>query len=645
MYAALLASLSLLLVLGSSMAGSASAGTLSQYAEWFTGKPVGPVPLTVPAQLSGLRPEYDVIVGGTDPEGVAAAVSAARNGLTVLLVDGKNRTTLGGLMTLGWLNSVDMNRYAPDHSILNKGIFSEWYKMVEGDSFDIQTAAAAFKKLVNAEKNIDVLMPVRAMEPVVETFGRTKKVVGMQLTTKEGLELFVRSKAVIDATQDGDIYAAAGVPFTFGREDIGQPDALMAVTLVFRLDGVTPSVWNGIRERLKGKKGYGTTTMSAWGYLEMYQYAPTQLEVKMRGLNIGRQNNNTALINALLLFNVDPLNEASKQAGIEAGVTELPRIVEHMRKTFPELSTLTNGGYAPEPYVRESRHMIGEYRLNIIDLLENKDKWDRIAFGSYPIDLQPTSPTDSGNILFNPAKYAIPFRSIVPQKVDGLLVVGRAASFDTLPHGSARTIPVGMATGQAAGAAVKVATERGLTFRAMSKDVTAISSLQNRLNAQGMSLQPYTHPMQAYEKHRNYSGLKAVLSFGLVSGKYDNDFRLDEQANPVEYGLLYAGARGYFGDKMPTHPSAWLPQDQAYEAALRKAPLSLEQAASIAARALAIPYEQNGAVAALKASGHLRDVMLSGIKNTDALTVGESYMIFRDIAMKFGFRAAISSVK
>ena len=100
---------------------------------------------------------YDVIVVGTDPEGVAAAVSAARNGLSTLLVEGRNRTMLGGLMTQGGLNTIDMN-YMPrtnplsKHEVFNKGIFSEWYSKVEGDSFDVNTAANAFYDMVRAEK-------------------------------------------------------------------------------------------------------------------------------------------------------------------------------------------------------------------------------------------------------------------------------------------------------------------------------------------------------------------------------------------------------------------------------------------------------------------------------------------------------------
>ncbi|MDT2194439.1 FAD-dependent oxidoreductase [Paenibacillus larvae] len=56
-----------------------------------------------------LENQYDLIVVGTDPEGVSAAVSAARNGQKTLLIDGKEREVLGGLMTIGWLNSLDMN--------------------------------------------------------------------------------------------------------------------------------------------------------------------------------------------------------------------------------------------------------------------------------------------------------------------------------------------------------------------------------------------------------------------------------------------------------------------------------------------------------------------------------------------------------
>ncbi len=225
--------------------------------------------------------------------------------------------------------------------------------------------------------------------------------------------------------------------------------------------------------------------MSAWGYKDMKDYPPMNKErVAMRGLNIGRQNDGTMLINALQIFGIDGTDPKSKEEAFQLGKEELPHIVDYMKKKYPEFAGIELDATAPELYVRETRHIQGEYRLSIIDVLENRDQWDRIAFGSYPVDIQRMSPADTGAVVTVPQQYAVPFRSIVPLKVDGLLVVGRSASFDTLPHGTARVIPVGMATGEAAGAAVKIAKEKGLTFRQMAANKDAITLLQETLNNQ-----------------------------------------------------------------------------------------------------------------------------------------------------------------
>ncbi len=115
-----------------------------------------------------IKSDYDVIVVGTDPEGVTAAVSAARNGLKTLMIDGNNRKILGGLMTLGWLNTIDLNEdrdkpHIGGVQVLNKGLFSEWFKKVEGDSFDVNTAANAFNEMVGNEKNIDVALGLKKL--------------------------------------------------------------------------------------------------------------------------------------------------------------------------------------------------------------------------------------------------------------------------------------------------------------------------------------------------------------------------------------------------------------------------------------------------------------------------------------------------
>lgn len=586
-----------------------------------------------------IRDSYDVIVVGTDPEGIAAAVSSARNGLKTLLVDGRDRDILGGLFTLGWLNTIDMNRapgqkgVAGGSQVLNKGFFSEWFKKIEGDSFDVTTAANAFYELVKNEPNIDLLMKTTSMVPMMQSGpGGTSVIEGLQVTKADGTKQNIRAKAVIDATQDADIAAAAGVPYTYGREDLGDKNAKMAVTLVFRLKNVTPDVWKKIRERLEGDNdpGTGANEVSAWGFKEMYNYQEVNKgRVKMRGLNVGRQNDNTVLINALQIFGIDGTDPKSRAEGMEIGKKELPYVVDYMRKNIPEFANVELDATAPELYVRETRHIQGEYRLNILDVCENRDQWDRIAFGSYEVDIQRTSPTDSGAVVCVPEQYAIPFRSIVPKKVDGLLVVGRSASYDTLPHGSARTVPVGMAEGQAAGAAAKLAIEKGITFRQLSASKEDIAELQKRLNEQGMELKPFQIKPQPYMQHKAYPGLRAALMLGLATSDYNNNFKLDEPSNPKRVVNLLGGAR-------KIKPSAFVGDPQAAikgmsEDDAKTLPVTLNQAAYTIALALGYKTTPDQAVTVLEQKGLLSADTLKLIGNQQKLTNGDTYLLIKDL--------------
>ncbi|WP_201305286.1 FAD-dependent oxidoreductase [Paenibacillus puerhi] len=564
-----------------------------------------------------IKSDYDVIVVGTDPEGVAAAVSAARNNLSVLLVDGRNRAILGGLMTLGWLNSLDLN-YSPEktllpgkHNFLNKGIFQEWYDKVEGTSFDVVTAANVFYELVEKEKNIDLLLGASEIKPQMEQ----SQVTGLLLKKKDGTALTVNAKAVIDATQDADIAADAGVPFTFGREDIGDPKTLMAVTLVFKIGNVTQTVWDSFSRH----PNTGADSRSAWGFWEMWDYPSTNKErVRMRGLNIGRQIDDTILINALQIMGVDPLDPIQMQEAYEIGKNEIPKVVDYMKQNFKEFSQVELVDIAPELYVRESRHMVGEYRLKMTDVLENRDFWDRIAFGSYNVDIQSTSYSDRGAIMMNPIQYAIPFRSIVPQQIDGILVVGRSASFDSLPHGSARVIPVGMATGQAAGAAVKLSIDKKITFRQISKSTDEIQRLQEMLNEQGMVIKPYKIDQPDYTRHRAYRGLKAAVSLYLSVGGEQNKFDLDDNSNVKRFSNNLKRIVKIYSAHFQGDPDIIIENMENPE----KVPLTLEFVKTMISSILVTESD---------ISAHIDKETIAEIKDPNKLTNGDAYMIIADL--------------
>lgn len=585
--------------------------------------------------------QYDVIVVGTDPEGIAAAVSASRNGLRTLLVDGDNREILGGLFTLGWLNTIDMNWKPGGNAItgqvpLNKGLFSEMFDQIEGDSFDVITAANVFNKMVKDEKNIDLLLQVQTIEPLMkaeETSNGNKVIEGVNLILQDGSKKTVKAKSVIDATQDADLAVAAGVPYTYGREDlVGDTKTKMAVTLVFRLKNVTPDVWKQVKERLNGddNAGTGANEVSAWGYNEMYKYPSSNPErVKMRGLNIGRQNNETMLINALQIFGIDGADPKSREEAFEIGKKEVPLVVDYMKANFPEFAGLELDATAPELYVRETRHIEGEYRLHILDVLENVDHWDRIAFGSYEVDIQNSSAAGDGTVVGKTDQYAIPFRSIVPLKVDGLLVVGRAASFDTLPHGSARTVPVGMGTGEAAGAAAKFAKDANVSFREMSASKELIAQLQDQLNKQGMDVKPFKIEPYDYMKDPQYEGLRVALAYGLEYLGYEKKYDYSKKSNPVRMANLISGVKRMKADAVKSDPSKAVKGDLK-EAA--KLPLTLEQASYTIALGLGVKVNApSDAQGELIKAGIVKEDTFKAVKDPENLTNGEMFMMLKDI--------------
>ncbi|MFC5403546.1 FAD-dependent oxidoreductase [Cohnella soli] len=576
--------------------------------------------------------KYDVIVAGTDPEGIAAAVSAARNGLKVLLVEGKDRDQLGGLMTKGGLNTIDLN-YTPGNSarrgkpdLLNRGIFQQFYDQIEGSSFDVITAANVFAKMVKEERNIDLVMHARQLEPTtVKSDDGQATITGVKYITANGESRTILADAVIDATQDGDIAAASGAPYTVGREDIGDPDAQMAVTLVFKLSGVTDKIWNSFA----GHKNTGTDDVSAWGFPEAREYVPSNPEkVRMRGLNIGRQNDGTILINAMHIFGIDPLNPASVEEGLKIGRAEAPRIADYLIKHIKEFKKLKYAGTADELYVRETRHIQGEYRLTLADVMENRDHWDAIAYGSYDVDIQSTDHTNSGYILMSPYQYGIPFRTLVPLKVDNLLIVGRAASFDSLPAGSARVIPVGMAAGEAAGAALKLAKDNQINVRDLSKSKELVAKLRSNLTNQGMDLSFHQFKEPYYLSHPDYKGLLTAASLLMTSGAENNKaFDLDGRSNAQRYvNQLSRLTKAY------PHKFAGKPID-AITAMTEPAknPLSLAQAVKTLAFAISESPDEADTVDKMLERGWIKQSTLDAIRNKDALTNGEAYMLMRDV--------------
>ncbi len=528
-----------------------------------------------PSVQSDLAEQYDVIVIGGEPEGVAAAVSAARNGAKTLLVE--KRAELGGLFTYGMLNFLDIPQ-GEDGKSVSRGIYGEWHKLVGGgNAFGILEAKAAFQKLVDDEPNLTLATET----DVVKSVMARNKVTAVRLKNVNG-EFEVKGKAFIDATQDADFATMSNVPYFTGGEDIGIKDKKMAVTLMIHLKNVD---WKKIKETAKSEKfGAAEVTDSvAWGFSKLhYDYEPVEENTRLRGLNLVKIDDEY-YINALQIFGIDGLDEASKQEAIEKGKRETKHILAFLQKEFPGFENAEIASFPTELYVRETRHIWAEYQLPMADVWTNKDHWDSIGFGAYPVDVQAQTPQDYGYVLSDPKQYAIPFRSLVPKGIDGLLVVGRSAGFSSLAAGSARVVPTGMVTGEAAGAAATLALEQDLSFRELSKDKELIKTLRNTLEKQGAFVK-HIETDYPYQGEWYDESIQTLMNYGLVVGGYSNELKVDEAATRHSFVNMLKGAvyranpvvAKELGDKLEAiHAEAFSTEN---------GPLELNEASSILAK-------------------------------------------------------------
>jgi len=461
---------------------------------------------------------FEVIVYGGGPEAVAAAVAAAREGARVaLLVPDPN---VGGLFTRSWLNKLDLS-YDVDGRLLTRGIFSEFWERVGWESsFDVARAQRALDGLLAAERNLTVILNAQLWR--VETAAE-------RITAVVAAGRTYRARFFVDASEDMDLAALAGAQWTFGMEDAGLPGRAMAATLIFRMRGVN---WAQLeRDARAGRIDASVRGTSAWGFLSATnRFRPSGPDFHLRGLNVGRQADGTVLINGLLIFNYSPFEPAAAARLLELAAVEARRVSEHLSATIGSFGDARFDGVAPAPYVRESRHLIGLYRLTAADVILNRDFPDRIALGSYPMDVQPSRLHQTGVVLGIPAAFAVPFRAQVPTTLANVLVASRSASYDTAAAASARTAPVAMALGQAAGTAAAMA-RPGEDFRTLAQDSSFVGRLQSTLVRRGARLDPApgSGPAGDHPAIESATHLASLLAFGVDYGMR-GDLRLDSIA-------------------------------------------------------------------------------------------------------------------
>ena len=480
--------------------------------------------------------EYDVIVVGTDPEGIAAAVSSARSGAKTLLLSKDD--TLGGLFTLGMLNSIDMNR-SDSGELLTRGIFQEFYQKIGNkDSFDVEEVKAIFEDMVGSEENITYLPSCSFIEPIM----KDKSVIGAKVESNNSQKTFL-GKRLIDATQDGDIVAKAqdmilgtsaeGKLYYTGMSDLNLSEK-MAATLVFKVGGVD---WRELEKditaykTLTGDIDSGINETSAWGFGKWCydKYTPIHSNMKLRGPNMGRQADGTILINALQIFNIDGLNEVSIENAKKMGEEEIENAFKYLKNIIPSFKNAKLIDVADELYIRETRHIQGEYVLTVTDILDNTNFDDKSALASYPIDIQSTNMTNTGYISGKPMVYSIPLRCLIPLEAENIFIVGKAASYTSVAAGSARVVPVGMTEGESAGIIAVYSIVEDMTPREIAYNEEKLKEINILLKEQGVYIPEFKYESTIPDDEANEE-IRKILNLGYLSAGYNNDYKLEDNA-------------------------------------------------------------------------------------------------------------------
>jgi len=487
--------------------------------------------------------EWDVIVVGGGPSGLIAAIAAARLGARTLLVE--RYGFLGGMPTTACIGPISPFHFGDEQVIA--GIPQQFIdRMVdEGGStghakttnphshgsyvcfYDRQLYKWVALQMV-LEAGAEVLFHTFVSEAILED-GAVR---GIVVNNKSG-RTELRAKVVIDASGDGDVAIAAGAQHVLGRASDG---ALQPVTLMFEMSGVDTAAlktymdshpedfWrmSEIVPMRSFSKRLESTHFCGQGFVSAVRQAQ-----EAGKLELGRDSVLfwTTVRRGVVHFN------STRIAGINgANANDLTRAEIEGRRQVMSLAGflishidcfrdawLSDTGV--QVGVRETRHVIGEYELTEEDVAKGRKFDDVIARGYFPIDIHNPKPKagavrDGGVWRDLTDSYDIPYRSLLPVGIDGLLMAGRAISASHEAHASFRTQGGVMAIGHAAGAAAALAVRQAVQPRQLDP-----SLVQRELLAEGASLRHDPAAAQQ-QKERADEMVAQALAEGRVSRQY-----------------------------------------------------------------------------------------------------------------------------
>jgi len=395
-----------------------------------------------------MHEKHDVVVVGGGPGGVCAAVGAAQEGASVLLIE--RYGFLGGMATAGLVNPFMPYKIAGQR--LTTGVFNELLDRLQAvgalaadeQIFDDEGLKIVLDQMM-ADHGVDLLL--HATFVGVEMTGR--RIRRVQTVGKSG-RIDPYGAMFVDATGDGDLAAQAGAPVEIGR---AQDGLCQPMTLCFRVGGVS------------GAPGVG-----------QLRHELTELYLEAKAAGEVSNPREDVLIFATMVphifhFNTTRVLQRDGTNTLDLTAAELEgrrqvALLDLFKRRSPRFKQAYLVKMAAQTGVRESRRVMGAYLLDVSEVIEAAKFPDGIARSRYPVDIH--SPTGEGTVIRHlpPGEYyEVPYRCLLPRNVDNLLIGSRCISATHEAHSSLRVMPVVAAIGEAAGVAAAWAAREGISPR------------------------------------------------------------------------------------------------------------------------------------------------------------------------------------
>ena len=455
--------------------------------------------------------EYDVLVVGGGMAGVGAAIASARYGCKTLLIE--RESALGGLATIGLVN-------IPLDFVCGIGLemFDE-LKKVNGlwhRNSDPEKHKLIFDRMLK-QNGCDLLLVTGAVDAIV----KNGSVCGVVVESKSGRQA-VLGKRVIDCSGDGDVAFFSGCECMVGRATDGLNQAC---SLEFRLGGVD---W--------GKYHNSDLKKNDPKWIDLIEKAveegdmPYMIDNHLNWItHVPGRPQECGMDEISMCFahsrNCHPLDNRDLTRMYLEGREQADILSKFIKKCVPGFENSYLIDTAPLLGVRETRRVLGEYVLTAKDLAQWRHFDDVITISGHGYDLH--NPDAPGNIKWaemeidgktcyaichtgygsswlppggvdaltdgfgrkgddmrfpKPAYYDIPYRCLVPAKVDNLLVAGRCLSADFMAQSGCRLVMACMNMGQAAGTATALSLKQDIPPRKVDRVELQTELLRNKFD-------------------------------------------------------------------------------------------------------------------------------------------------------------------